>query len=238
MGSAYHVDRAVEATSATSEAQSTEAGLRKTGRTPALAVLLALMPLIVIVGVAAIWDRTLLPLATRDVTVIAQVHPLIGFLSSMGAFLWFGCAAVCLHTVTAIHAPERPERRLLAWAVALSLFLWFDDFFLLHEELAPAAGIPERMVNVAVVTWVALYAWMAWTLLPPRRLKLLALALGLLAASMTTDWLLPFTGLGFGARVALLEDGTKWLGICAWLGFHVGMCRSYLAPDLRRAGLR
>ena len=186
---------------------------------------------LVAIALLGLWrDPGLVPLAMRDVTASAQVSPLTGALSSLGAFLWFAVAALCAFTAGLQRlAGDDEVRRFLAASGALSAYLWFDDFFLLHETLGPLAGIPEK----AMLALLAL-AFLAYLLRFRRQVmaagnRLLPASLGLLGLSEAADLLLARALGDTHPWQIFVEDGLKWLGICAWTGFHLAYCRGVLA---------
>ncbi|HEV2124364.1 MAG TPA: hypothetical protein VGW38_16540, partial [Chloroflexota bacterium] len=72
----------------------------------------------------------------------------VGSLSNLGALLW-ASAAVCLtfaYMVLRTVAGDRKMKNFLLASAVLTAMLSLDDFFLLHEEVYPLIGIPEKVV--------------------------------------------------------------------------------------------
>ena len=103
----------------------------------------------------------------------------------------------------------------------LSLALCLDDLLLLHESILPGWGVPQ----VAVLGGYAL-AGLTYAFAQRRRVfsrdgGFLLLAFLLLGGSMAVDVLLHSTQ----SRVVAAEDGLKFVGIYAWLAFHIDLAQ-------------
>lgn len=172
---------------------------------------------------------------TRDPLAITESHPLLGFVSNLGAILWSAAASVCLFTAALPGRRDVPGnmRAFILAGGLLTLMLLFDDLFMLHEHVyTRLLGIREKFV-------FAIYGGLTLAYLAAFRMRImqsgavlyLAAALGLFAVSLFVDRL-PDT---VPPMHHLYEDGSKFLGIVSWLGFHVAVCRRYLAaPRLDR----
>ena len=154
---------------------------------------------------------------TRDPLATANLSPLTGLLSSLGVLVWAATVTVCLFGAR-IHRdrPQRAEERgfFLGFGV-LSAVLLVDDLFRIHDYYADMIGITEHML-------FALYGATALALLiryqrfiRSASWSLLAIAFVCFATSIVVDAEV-FT-LPFGHH--LVEDGSKWLGICAWCAY-------------------
>ncbi len=174
----------------------------------------------------------------HDVTRSANVHPLTGAISSMGAFLWFAAAAIAAFTLAMPTVRRSRERAaFLAAGMTLSLYFWFDDFFLFHEGLVPQSGLTQPVIYAVIVLAVVAYSWLFRASILAARPVLFATALAFLALSMGIDLALKDLMRGLGAWSVLVEDGLKWLGIVCWLAFHALACRELAAgadPDYER----
>jgi hypothetical protein len=157
---------------------------------------------------------------TRDPAAINGVHPLVGTLSHLGVLMWCAAGAVCLFSAGLLKGPAwRESRRFLIATGCLSMALLTDDLFLVHELLSQRyLGLPESatygVLAAATVAWLVRFRGviLAGEWLP------LAAALILLALSMLAD--LVFQDLPRHAEwMYLVEDGAKFLGIAAWLGY-------------------
>lgn len=190
------------------------------------AAMAALLPLAVIATLGVTHDQAIIPLAMRDMAATGMLHPGTGALSSLGAFLWFAAACICLFTLQLPQvAKGTHDATFLGWSAALSLYLWFDDYFMFHEHLAPSLGLHEKAVLLALAGGIAAYVWRFRGVLVARENALLVAAIGLLGLSVIADVLLPRVVASTHPWAIMIEDGLKWLGICGWTAFHVRNCR-------------
>ncbi len=190
----------------------------------ALLLTLVLPPLAVLV--AALAFRIPVPVMTRDIAGVANVHPLTGFLSTLGSLLWFAAAAIWLFTATVLAARAEAVRFQISSGL-LSAYLGADDLFEFHEVIAPdMLGIPQWLVMVTIAAATVLYVWCWRARFVNREGLLLGLALCLLAGSMGADTVLG--GLlhrHLGQWEYWVEDSLKWGGVCFWVVFCVVRCR-------------
>ena len=158
---------------------------------------------------------------TRDVTVIAKIHPLSGALSSLGILLWCATASICLFSAVALRSVVSSDiyRFLLASAL-LSMYLLFDDLFMFHETLAPnVLGVDQRVVILILGLAISSYLIVFRSVILRTNYVFLLTALGLLTLSVAID-VIPWQWMsGLGHWVYLFEDGPKWLGIACWCGY-------------------
>lgn len=153
-----------------------------------------------------------------------------GVMSNLGAIGWALAAGVALFAALCVWARggTRADWLLLGFGGALSLALCMDDMLLLHESILPGWGVPQ----VAVLGGYAL-ASLAYAFAQRRRLlssdgAFLLLAFVLLGGSLAVDVLLHSTR----SLVVAAEDGLKFVGIYAWLAFHIDFAqRAVLGED-------
>jgi hypothetical protein len=167
--------------------------------------------------------------ATEDMAQLAGVHPLTGFVSTIGVVLWWSAAIVCLFAsaVTVPRDPDGSQRSFLLWSGVITAILALDDLFLFHEDLAQRyLGLGQRHIVIAYATVAALYVARFRSVLraSPER-WMLGLSVGLLAASLATDYIherfiFDRTGEYVGGLV-YVEDTLKLLGISAWSAFFI-----------------
>jgi hypothetical protein len=194
---------------------------------------LALVAAAGVSGVPLMW-------LTRDATAVGEVHPLTGFLSSLGILLWGASATLCLFTAFALRAGITTEvfRFLLASGL-LAAFLLFDDLFLVHEALAPRyLGMDERLVYAAIVFAAASYALRFRRVIARLGSVTFPIAVVLLASSLFMDVALgePLDGV-LGQWLYFVEDGAKWLGIVSWCAFCADACLRLFAERLEAPGI-
>lgn len=192
-------------------------------------LVVAALPLLAVVTMYRLHDVQI-SLMTRDPTGIAGIHPLAGFLSSLGVLMWWTAASVWLFSAL-LHraAGDGPKLRFALASGALSMYLGLDDLFQFHERLAPRhLGVPERVVLTAIVLSAALYLVTFRRQILRAQGSLLAVAFGFLAASVAFDSVLASWIWRLKGWTYLFEDGSKWVGIVFWCGFAVTRCRADL----------
>ncbi len=171
---------------------------------------------------------------TRDVAVIANIHPLFGILSNLGVLLWCVAASICGFAAIILRdiKPRDPFWFLLSSAL-LSGYLLLDDFFLFHENLAPRyLGLSEKFVfatlGIAVSAYLIAFRW----IILRTNFSTLLLSLGFLTTSVVIDVILePWLG-QLGHWMFLFEDGAKWLGIAFWSSYYVDTAHRLLVSTL------
>jgi hypothetical protein len=194
---------------------------------------LVLLPLLLVAG--ASWVLSIeVKVMTQDLAAQARLHPLAGFLSSMGVLLWWTSASIWLFCAglrlpgSAARAAPLHQRFCLSSA-GLSAYLALDDLFQIHESLAPDyLGVPEGAVYGLLGLSVMAYLVSFRSLLLNRRGLILLVSLALLAASVVVDSVLEPWLWRLGHWTYLVEDGLKWMGIAAWCAFCVVWCRHLL----------
>lgn len=165
-----------------------------------------------------------IPDMTRDVAVIAGIHPLSGILSNLGILLWCAAASVCLFSAMTLRNAESKE---IFWfllsSALLSMYLLFDDFFMFHEALASQyLGLDEEVVFAVLGVAVSIYLIAFGRVILRTNYVIFLLALGLLASSVVMDTILARWMLRLGKNwVFFFEDGAKWLGIACWCSYYV-----------------
>lgn len=172
---------------------------------------------------------------TRDVAAIGGIHPLAGFLSSLGILVWATSAAIWVFSAVVLYASGARARA--SFALGFGLLSWFlvlDDSFQFHEALAPDyLGMDERLVYALLGTATLALLVRQRRVLLASRLSLLTVSFLLLGASTLVDVLSPWLWrIGYWAY--LLEDGLKWLGIVCWSAYAFDWCKtSVLAMRVR-----
>lgn len=166
---------------------------------------------------AGMLQSSLIPRLTRDPAATGHLHPLIGMVSHLGVLLWCAATVVCLFAAT--RADTRAPRGFFGSSAALTGYMMVDDLFMLHEVLLPSIQVPERVVLVALMVATALWAWhfRAWLTSHRDRMHL-AVAFVALGLSVGVDDVATAVH-RLDAWEYFLEDGLKWVGICAWASF-------------------
>jgi hypothetical protein len=148
-----------------------------------------------------------------------------GLVTRVALMAWVACAAGCLLLAyLARRSGERPRRRgMLVYAGAFTAALALDEAFLLHDAvgaLVPGGKLLFYFGYAAaasgfVVAYRSAIRRTSWWIL--------ALALGLLAASIGLDQL---------TSREFLEDASKLLGVAAWTTYFLGTGVAMLRPRL------
>ena len=142
-----------------------------------------------------------------------------GLMSNLGVLGWTLTAGATLFAAALLHGRGA---RLAAFlplglAGAISLLFALDDLLTLHEVVLPRLGVPQVLVLGTLAGLAGVYGLLQLRLLLSWGGAGLTLAFGLLAASLGVDVVLEDHGDG----VRVLEDVFKFVGIAAWLAFHV-----------------
>lgn len=186
--------------------------------------------LILAIGLAKVLFQVPIYLLVADVFAIADIHPLSGLLSNIGIFLWCATAAICFFVAGALkRAKNFKGIHFFLASACLSTYLLIDDFFLLHEELAPNyMGISQNIVLMLI--GIAVVAYLVWfrRMILRTRYGLMLMAVGFLVVSVAVDtvlkpWLLPL-----GEWKSLIEDGAKLIGIASWLSYYIDVAYQFL----------
>ncbi len=156
----------------------------------------------------------------RDVAQQTGQSSFLGFLSSIGTWLWVSAAAICLFA--ARFHPGRPGRtqgrllRLLGW---FSLVLAVDDFFLIHDRYI-AEGILLPLYAIFILTVAQRY----WGIISAIDKPAFLMTGALLAASILVDAVQENLPMSYGAS-QVLEEGFKFVGAAAWMYFCAAIAR-------------
>lgn len=191
-----------------------------------MAVTLAAAASGVVAAVAAgiLKSPAYIPRLTQDVFTTGGFSSMTGALSNGGAFLWFGTGAILVFAALLLKAlGQRHDARFLAIGGALTLYLWFDDFFMFHEALAKRwFGLDEDFVYASLALAGAAYLGACRLQIYRTAYAWLLLALACLGLSVASDVALQLVGLHPTGWWYVLEDGFKWCGIVLWARYHVG----------------
>jgi hypothetical protein len=184
-----------------------------------------------LVAVAAVLVHIPVSSLTRDMAMIAKVHPFTGVVQNVGILLWCATAAICLFSCSLLRQQgNHPAASFLWWAGLMTAGLLADDLFMFHEYLAPFHfRINEKVVLASYACVTVAYLLVHRGLILGASYRLLAAALAFFSGSILVDVV------GGSGWWNLAEDGFKLLGISSWLGYHAGRARHWLVPaaDLR-----
>lgn len=150
----------------------------------------------------------------RDVAQQTGQSSFLGFLSSIGAWLWVSAAAVCFFGARHHHVGQNRTQgmllRLLAW---FSLVLAVDDFFMIHDRY-----ITEGILLPLYAIFILIVARRYWRLIAAIDKPAFLTTGALLAGSIAVDAVQEILPISYGASQAL-EEGLKFVGGAAWLYF-------------------
>lgn len=181
-----------------------------------LLFLVAAVPIAVVVFSRVFLD---VPVAylTKDIAALGELTAYAGLLSQIGLIMWGSAAAVLIFTM--IHFYDRilegGTRAFFISSIAVTLILFLDDGFMLHESFFPSIGIPEKAAYLSYLVALLVYLTVFVKRILETEYVLLLLALAFFALSMMIDVLS-----GFGFTSIILEDSTKFAGIVAWMFYY------------------
>ena len=189
-------------------------------------LLITLVPAILIliaVAIVSILSQISIPTLTRDVTAIANIHPLSGILSTLSILLWCVTASITLFAALILHHFKQTKTfKFLFSSSLLSTYLMLDDAFLFHEVLAfKYFGIDEKIIILTLGVAVFSYLVSFRQIILKTNYSMLLLALGFLTISVLTDGILDPWFWSLGHWEYFIEDGAKWLGIASWCSYYV-----------------
>lgn len=196
--------------------------------------------LLAVLAMVSVFFQVSMPSITRDVTAIAKIHPLAGFLSNLGIFLW--CATASISLLAAMVLRNFKQVRLywfLLCSALLSVYLMFDDAFMFHEKLASSyLGVDEKVImGILGVAVIAYFSTFRRTILETNYC-IIIVASGLLALSVVIDIILsPWLGM-LGHWEYFIEDGIKWLGIVSWFSYFANTSYLFTIQVIRMNTLR
>lgn len=183
------------------------------------AALCVSFPLILIVVVLHFGGDVPMGDLTRDPNAVSEYPPYTGFLSQAGLFFWSAAVAVCLFSAALAWIEDRPMkvRAFLIASGLITLMLYVDDAFMVHESLLPHLGIPEEVAYGAYLATVAAYLLYFSRIILRSDFLVLAFALVFFAVSIVGDEL----DLPHDLGRYFLEDSAKLIGAVAWLAYFV-----------------
>ena len=174
----------------------------------------------------------------RDIASIAKINPLYGFFTTIGSFLLFAAAAVCLFSaITLRQLKSKVTFNFLMYSGILSVYLAFDDMLLFHDYIAPIyLNIPENFVLASILIAFIVYLLKFYKSILATNYQFFVLSILFFAISQFVDmipkqWL--FGGL-YGSSHILGEEVPKWLGITSWLSYFCCYCYDLFLNILSR----
>jgi hypothetical protein len=197
-------------------------------RGPAIAFAAAAGVLLATVLGSRVVDRPLEDLS-QDPTETLAAPAYLGVLSTASVIVWSLGLAACLLAWIGTGSGTRSP---FLWAGVLTAAALADDAFRLHESYYPSVGLAEEVVAVLYVAAGLAFVWLQRDFLRRHGVALFAVAVLLLASSVSTDQLLEEDA------PWLLEDGAKFLGIVAWSLYFGRAALAALAPSREASSAR
>lgn len=174
---------------------------------PALAVYL------VFLAIGSIGGMSMIEML-RDPAQQTGDSSFLGFISSIGTWLWLSAAIFCVFRIgTFPPSGEAAHKTLLKLACGFSFFLAVDDFFLIHDRY-----ITEGILIPAYALFLAYLIKRFWALIVEIDGTAFLTAGGMLFMSVLVDATQEILPIPYGASQAL-EEGFKFLGAAAWAFF-------------------
>lgn len=169
------------------------------------------------------------PLAVAELTGAECCHVYYGLVSNVGIIMWCAAAAISLFAALALMLTggERSQIWFLAAAGVFTGWLMLDDFFMVHEDVFPAFGVPQPVTYLVYAGLAGLYFTCALKQMIRQRFVMIFLAFAFLGGSVVIDVILHSES----TFHMLTEDGAKLLGIAAWCAFHIDAALSLLSQQ-------
>jgi hypothetical protein len=169
---------------------------------------------------------------TRDPLVVAKGKFYFGALSSLGILGWMATSTICMCTYYMLSdSRDKKTRSFFLFSGIFTLFLLFDDLFMIHDVIFPHyLGISEKVV-------LALYPILTAYLLIYYRGRIasssyarLFIALAFLGLSNAVDTIFPKVN----DLDLIFEDGFKFLGIIGWAIYFFDTAFTVLNYEIKR----
>jgi hypothetical protein len=169
---------------------------------------------------------------TRDPLVITNGKFYFGALSSLGILGWAATCTICLSTYFMLNGSrDKKTRSFFLFSGIFTLFLLFDDLFMMHDVVFPKyLGINEKIV-------LSVYPILSAFLLVYYRGRVAGSAYGRLFIALA------FLGLSnvvysvfpkVNGLALIFEDGFKFLGIVGWAIYFFDTAFSVLEYEIKR----
>lgn len=167
-----------------------------------------------------------------DPAAAMRVNPLLGFFSNVGVLGWAAGAVVSAFSAW-ILARTRAAHAIVRFYLAASAFttlLLLDDFFLIHDALAPRyLHLPQNAVYAAYALCFVAFVIGCRREILARNPALFVVAVGLLGFMAGLDAIRT----GRTAWAALAMSGSKFLGIFAWSAWLIRSAQRDIQAVLR-----
>ena len=167
-----------------------------------------------------------------DILALVELPFYTGSMSQLGVLIWCASATSCLLTYFLLRKFNKGSiyaRRFLFYSGLISLFLMFDDMFLLHEEVAEDFfDLGQKKVYLIYFLIIALFLYFYRSEILSSDYLLLVIAFDLFGGSIMLDVIadtfsdiLGASNSFFAKREVFIEDGIKFIGIASWLLYYL-----------------
>ena len=178
-----------------------------------LCVAPALVVYLVFLAIGSIGGMSMIEML-RDPAQQTGDSSFLGFISSIGTWLWLSAAIFCVFRIATFPTAGEPSHKtLLKLACGFSFFLAVDDFFLIHDRY-----ITEGILIPAYALFLAYLIKRFWSLIVQIDGTAFLTAGAMLFMSVLVDATQEILPVSYGASQAL-EEGFKFLGAAAWAFF-------------------
>jgi hypothetical protein len=202
---------------------------------PILATAIPAGGLLVVVAVLGVVFEMDVSKLMRDPGIIIGFHPLTGVVSNLGVLVWSGATWICLFSALVARVRRMDEAfAFTLCAGLLSIYLTFDDLFMLHDDLLQRyLGVSESLLYVflGMATLAFLIRFRRFILRTD--FGFLLLALGFLGLSVFVDSVVLLFVDRYYVLVNTAEDGFKWLGIAFWCCYYARTCYQMIVDPER-----
>jgi hypothetical protein len=160
-------------------------------------------------------------LLVRDIFSVVELPSYTSIVSNLGILFWCSALTICWFSYLLFQNHlSKKKKNFLIYSGAISLFLLFDDFFLLHERFYSSHfHIPEKLLFCLYVIIFINYLLQFRSVIVKTQYLILLLAIAFFSTSFGLDLieerLFPPPQLG-PDLFFLIEDGSKFLGIIGW----------------------
>ncbi len=193
--------------------------------------------LVFLILAIAFWVTVANPLISHkdlfiDILALVDLPFYTGYMSQLGILIWSASATSCLlafYLLKKFNKGSLNARQFLFYSGLISLFLTFDDMFLLHEEVAAQyLDIGQKKVYLIYFLIIALFLYLNRYEILSSDYLLLMIAFGLFGGSILLDVvadtfsdILEASNSLFARHEVFLEDGIKFTGIASWLLYYL-----------------
>lgn len=182
-------------------------------------VLSITISVIVLISLLSTYHQVSFRELTADPNVLADQPFYTGILSQLGLFFWSSAATLSFtfaYFSKRIIKNEAITSFYFASGIIISI-LMLDDCFMLHEDVLPRLGIPQKVVFLFYGLIVLGYLGNFYKIILKTPYLLLLMAFGGFSLSTIIDLFFHFETGSFWD--SFIEDGAKFTGIVFWVSY-------------------